>query len=55
MPMSKYSGAGTCFRVMRASQVVLVLFAVLFVTRVATAVVITDLGTLGGPQAWPWR
>src|SRR2546422_10256861 len=48
MSMSQYSHARTCRRVMRASVFVLVLFAVLFGARTATAVTIVDLGTLGG-------
>jgi probable HAF family extracellular repeat protein len=47
--MSQNSGARTCRRVLRASQVVLVLmFVVLLAARAATAFVIEDLGTLGG-------
>jgi probable HAF family extracellular repeat protein len=50
--MSQNSSARTCRRVMRASQLVLVLCAVLFAARAATAFVIVDLGTLGGTDSY---
>jgi probable HAF family extracellular repeat protein len=49
--MSRNSGARTCRRVTRASQLVLVLCAVLFAARAEPAFVIVDLGTLGGTSS----
>ncbi len=46
--MFVHSGTRIDLRVMRVSQIVVVLWAVLFAARSATAFVIVDLGTLGG-------